>query len=336
MTNKFWKKAVNKKIAVLTLAITVVLLAVSIIVSVLCGVNYGAGLEDSKKITVTVNSFVYDNEKETLQEVCENEFDKQGISAKYEYWSLMSGDDREISFVFDATTADEKIQSAKTALKTALLAESNNEASALSGAIVNVSVGNEVVQSGISSTRIWRSAIAVGVFAVLAFAYVALRYRLSMGFVALLTPILASALSTAIILLTRIPVTNSTFYAVLVMAMVATVFVLALLNKIRSNAKSDAYAYADAEMLVEESLATKWVGLTAIIMGVALVLVGAIAGSAVRYFALASFASLFMATLVGLVFAPSACVFVKEIADKRASKKTASGYVGAKKEEDKE
>ena len=217
MTNKIWTKAVNKKIAVLTLAITVVLLAVSIIVSVLCGVNYGAGLEDNKKITVTVNSFVYDNEKDTLEEVCENEFDKQGLSVKYEYWSLMSGDDREISFVFDVETEDEKVEKAKADLKATLEAEANNEESKLSGAIIKVSTGTEVGQGGISSTRVWRLAIAVGVFAVLAFAYVALRYRLCMGFVALLTPILSSALSTAVLLLTRIPVVNSSFYAISVM-----------------------------------------------------------------------------------------------------------------------
>ncbi|MBE7084632.1 MAG: hypothetical protein E7368_01090 [Clostridiales bacterium] len=333
MTNKIWTKAVNKKIAVLTLAITVVLLAVSIIVSVLCGVNYGAGLEDNKKITVTVNSFVYDNEKDTLEEVCENEFDKQGLSVKYEYWSLMSGDDREISFVFDVETEDEKVEKAKADLKATLEAEANNEESKLSGAIIKVSTGTEVGQGGISSTRVWRLAIAVGVFAVLAFAYVALRYRLCMGFVALLTPILSSALSTAVLLLTRIPVVNSSFYAISVMTFVATGFVLTLLNKIRSNAKTDAYKDADAETLIKGSLASKWIGLTAILLGVALVLVGAIATSAVRYFALASLVGLFVATVIGLVFAPSACFFVQDIANNRASRKTASGYVGAKKED---
>ena len=108
---------------------------------------------------------------------------------------------------------------------------------------------------------------------------------------------------------------------------------LTLLNKIRSNAKTDAYKDADAETLIKGSLASKWIGLTAILLGVALVLVGAIATSAVRYFALASLVGLFVATVIGLVFAPSACFFVQDIANNRASRKTASGYVGAKKED---
>ncbi|MBQ7924629.1 MAG: hypothetical protein IJ329_04930 [Clostridia bacterium] len=332
MTNKIFNKTVNKKVSVLTLAVAVVLLAAAIIVSVLCGVNYGAGIEDSKTVTVTVNSFVYNNEREALEEVCENVFEEQGISAKYVYRAEMSGDNRELAFVFDADTDDAKLAAAKTALKTKLDAEAADEESAISGAIVDVTTSSEAVQNAIASSRLWRSAIAVGVFAVLAFIYVAIRYRLSMGFVALSAPIVAAALTTSIVLLTRIPVTNATFYAVLIAAIVAVAFTVMLMNKIRENAKTEAFENADAETLVKGSLATKWIGWTAIVLGAAIVLVGAVATAAVRYFAIASLVGVIVAAFVGLIFAPASACAAKAYVDKKAANKTASGYVGAKKE----
>ena len=328
MMNKFFAKTVKKRFSVITLAVAIVLLAVSIIVSVLCGVNYGAGLKDSKTVTVTVNSFVYNNEREVLEETCENVFEANGISAKFVYRSQMSGDNRELAFVFDAKTDDAKLATVKTALKAKLNEEAGNEASALNGAIVNVASSSEAIQTAIASARLWRSAIAVGVFAILAFVYVAIRHGLSYGLVALVAPLTTAILTTSLTLLTRIPVTSASFYAVITSALIASVFVMMLVGKISGNAKEDAYAEADDATLIKESLTSDWVVWMAVALGVAFVLIGAIATSAVRYFALTAFVGLVVATFVGLIFAPSCVLMAKTYVKAKAPK---NAYVGAKK-----
>ncbi len=328
MMNKFFAKTVKKRSAAITLAVAIVLLAVSIIVSVLCGVNFGAGLENSKSITVTVNSFVYNNERDALEETCEDVFEANGVSAKYVYRSLMSGDNSELAFVFDAETDDAKLAAAKIALKAKLLEESANEESALSGAIVNLASSSETIKTAIASARLWRAAIAVGVYAILAFVYVAIRHGVCYGLVALIAPLVSAILTTSLVLLTRIPVTSATFYTVFVSAFLAGVFVMMLINKISNNAKEDAYADADAETLIKGSLMSNWVVWTAVALGVAVVLVGAIATAAVRYFALAAFVGLVVATFVGLIFAPACVLAAKTYVKAKAPK---NAYVGAKK-----
>lgn len=329
MTNNIFAKTVKKRCAFITLAVAVVLLAASIIVSVLCGVNFGAGLEDTKSLTVTVNSFVYNNERETLEEVCENVFEEQGISAKYVYRAELNGDNRELSYVFDADTDEAKLATAQLALKVKLETESATEGSKLAGAIVNVAQNSESVKTAIASARLWRSAIAVGVFAVLAFTYVAIRHSVSYAVVALLAPIVAVILTVSIVLLTRIPVTNATFYAVYVAGLLATAFVMMFLNKVKNNAE----AYADTQTLIKESLASKWIGWTAVALGVAIVLVGAIATAGVRYFAIASLVGLVVSAFIGLIFAPACALAAKTYIKEKESKKS---YVGAKKADKKE
>ncbi len=327
--------AATRIITIATLAVTVILLAASIIISVLGGLNFGAGLDDSKMITVSVNSFVYNNEQEALEETCEEVFEKAGLDVEYVYRSEMNGDNREISYVFDAKTDDKKLVEAKETLATKLNEEAakDEDESALSGAIVNLASSSEEVKSGIASSRLWRAAIAVGVFAVLSFVYVAIRHRLSMAFVALATPVVAAALTTSLVLIARIPVTNAIFYAVLVSAMVASAFVMMILCKIRDNGKEDGYANADALTLVKDSLASKWIIWTSVALGVTLVLVGAIATAAMRYFALASLIGVVVATFIGLMFAPSAAIVLLSSAQAKDANKNVSGYVGAKKEE---
>ncbi len=328
---KCLNKVVHKRCALLTVYVAVVLLAVAIIVSVLCGVNYGAGLDNSKMITVSVNSYVYNNGREELEKECESVFAEAGLDVEYVYRSEMNGDNREIAYVFDADVDSAKLEDAKNALETKLKAEANKneEDGVLGGAMINVASSSEEVKSGIVSSRLWRSAIAVGVFAILSFIYVSIRHRVGMGLIALITPIVTAALSTAIILLVRIPVTNAIFYATLVSMMVAAAFMMIVLNKIANNRVEG----GEGEELVKGSLATVWIGWTSVALGVALVLVGAIATSAVRYFALAALVGVVVAAFIGLIFVPSATLWVEDALQKKAAGKTASGYVGAKKTE---
>ncbi len=328
--NKFFAKLANKKSAIVTLAVTLVLIVASILVSVFVGVNYGAGLDDRKTVSVSIDTFYYNTERDTIEDTCEKIFEKMGVDTD-EVYRAEKGVTSEIVYVLDSDVSETKLTEVKNAVAAQLNADTANDKSPIYGAVVSVTANAETSTSKIGCERVWRAAIVVGVFAILACAYVWIRYRLGLGLVALLLPILTVALTAAIVLLVRIPVTNATFYAALVAALIASAFEMIFLAKLDENKQADAYANATAEELVKGSLATKWIGWTTVALAVAFVLVGAIATTAVRYFALASIVGLAVAAVMGLVFVPSACLTVQAYLQKKAAGKTASGYVGAKK-----
>ncbi len=322
--NKCCAKTVNK-LTLLSVIIAIVV-AVSIVITAIFGVNFAATVNDNQTLTVTVNRYFYDNRIEKIESACDAEFAKQGLSVQYAYKGEMSGDECEIVYVFDKSA---NLASAKAALKTAF-ATKTADGGEWDGAFIEVATGKEVVQTKIPVAYVVRAAVAVAVFAVLAFIYVALRYRLYMGLTTAVSTLLTAILSTAVILLARIPVTTATLYAVVVSSMLATVFVMLTMNKLRANKDE-----TDAEERILSSIATKEILAITATMGVSLVLVGAIATWTVRWFAICALIALLVAALIGLCFAPAMYLPLQKAEDKKEASRTKSGYVGATAEEKK-
>ena len=152
--------------------------------------------------------------------------------------------------------------------------------------------------------------------AVLAFAYTAIRYGLISGAVAGIATFVGGALSMAVILLTRIPVTNSTLYIAAIAAMITAVLTLLTLNKVRTSLQAE--ENQSAQELAINSVACKEILSFAVVAGVALVLVGAIATWSTRWFALAALIALIVTTAVALFYVPAMYVLFKGAADKKA------------------
>ncbi|MBQ8322650.1 MAG: hypothetical protein IJX91_01645 [Clostridia bacterium] len=332
--NKLLTKTV-KKVTIMSIVIAVLLIA-SFLITFFVGANYGIATDDMATLTVTVDDYHFNNEASIVkvESVCETTFasPEVNVEPKITYRGEMSADS-ELVYAFEYGT---DLSKAKTALKKAFETEQAKADSPIVAAEISVSTGSELLKAEIAWGYVWRAVGAAALFAVLAFVYVALRYRLNMGILTAVCALLAPALSAAIILLTRIPFTAASFYAMAISSMIATVFVLFNLNKLRANLKSEEAADKSAEELIVSSTATKEITVFTAIMGVALILVGAIATAAVRYFALASLVSLIVAAFVGLVFAPALYLPMKKRADKKAEGVTASGYQGAKKTSEQE
>lgn len=321
--SKILSKTANK-ITLISIILSVVL-AAAIAVTAIFGVNFSKTISNVNTVTVTGGLF-QDSGLETLQEVCEAELEKAG-KILYVKDGGRQGADSELVFVF---SEDADVTAVAESLKTVLKAKCQDaNDKTFYGTIVSVQTGKLTRADGaaIAVSYLVKGIIAVAVFAALAFVYVALRYQLHMGIVAAVATLVGAVVSTAVILLVRIPVNYSVFYAVAVGALLTAVMTLFFFNKVRTNAKEN----KDAKELVNSSFACKeTLGLTAV-LGVALVLVGAIATTAVRWFALAAFIALLVATGVALVFAPALYLPIKKAEDKKAAAKTKSGYIGAKK-----
>lgn len=329
MTNKFLSKTANKSL--LFSLIVAVLLIASVVVSVVFGVNYNVKTDNATTLTVQMEQFFYQNDLKELETACEKEFKKQGLKIEYTYYDTRTanGDTRELVYVFENTPAIEtKLQTAKTSLVETIKTNTAEGGVWYGATGMYVTTGSEIVKVKVPASYTVKATVVAVVLSLIAGVYVAIRYGFKKGIVAFLAPIVGMTLATSIILLTRIPFTNATFYAIAVGGLISEVFTLFTLSKIRGE--------QDEKMgleLILDNVAMKEMLIFSIALGVALLLVGIIATWVVRWFALCALVSLASALYAGLFFVPSVLAPMQIFAEKKLSEKTASGYVGAKQKE---
>ena len=327
MTNKCISKTIHKG---LWFSILVgVVLVLSIVFSVIFGVNYASNVSDNKTLTVKMETFFYNNKLEELEDVCKDEFDKQGLKVNYTYYGEMSGMNCEVVYVFE-NAGNEKLQAVKDAI-VSLIDTNTAENGVWHGYVMRVTTGTENVDGAIPTSYTVKATIVAVVLSVVVGVYVAIRYGLWKGVIACIAPLMAMVFSASIIVLTRIPFTTSVFYAVAVGGLLAEVFTVLTLFKMRNADENE-----KGEQLVVNGVACKEILYIGLALGVALLLVGVIATWPVRWFALCALIALDTALYTGLFVVPYALLIAQNCADKKAERQTASGYVGAQKKEDSE
>ena len=324
MMNKLVKSTVKKSTLLSIIIGAVIVLA--IVLTAVLGVNKAATLDDCNTLTITVNTYAYEGKREDIVELCDKEFENQGVDYNVIKYGEMTGDDCEIVYEFDK---DVDLTEAKKALTQTFDTLTAGE---WNGSFITVSVGSETSKSGLATSYAWRAAIAVAIFAVLAFIYVALRYQLNMGILTAVSALVSSVLTAAILLFVRIPLTNSFVYVAALAAPVAATLVLLTVNKLRVALKEKKNEKPNEE-LIAENVAVKEATWIAVLGGVSLILVGAIATAAVRWFAVCAIIGFAVSLFVGVLVAPAWYLCMKNGADKKAASRTKSGYVGAEKQE---
>ncbi len=321
MMNKLLTKT-TKKLTLLCL-VMVVIVALATVFTAIFGVNTATRMNDQTTVTVKMSAFYYRDEtkREAVEKVCENAF--KDLDVKYVYESQMSGDDCELMYVFDK---DANVETAKEALKTAFAAKNQDGTLVYDGAFITVESAKETVQTVIAPATIVRTAVAVVAFAVLAFVYTWIRRGL-WNAITTAAGIAATAIMTvALILLVRIPVTATVLYACVVAPLFAAVFAILGVNNLVADESADS-----VEEKIVNAVAVKETLATVAVLGGALVLVGAIATWAVRWFALCSLIGLLVSAAVVLFVVPALQLPLLDKQAKLAAERNKSGYVGAKK-----
>ena len=327
MTNKVLSKTVNK--GVWFSVVVGVVLVLSIVFSVIFGVNYAANVGDNKTLTVQMNKYFYDTDLDELEDACTDVFKTQGLKVNYTYYGDMSGDTCEIVYVFENAESD-KLQAAKTAIAT--IVDTNTQTGGVwHGSSMRVTTGNEKVEASIPTSYTVKATIVAVVLSLVVGIYTAIRYGVWKGVVACVAPLMAMTFSASAIVLTRIPVTTSVFYAVAVSGLLAAVFTVLTLSKLRGADENE-----KGEQLIVNNVACKEMLVIGITLGVAILLVGIIATWPVRWFALCALIGLDTALYTNLFVVPYGLLLVQKCAERKAAETTASGYVGAKKSEDKD
>ncbi len=318
MKSNMFSKTVKK--TTLWAVIIAVILAAAIVVCALFGFNKDVTLKDAKTLTVSVNTYHYDTGKDEIKADCEKYFK---ADVKYVVEGKMSGDECEMIFVFDKdadlTTVASELQGH--------FANKISTDEDWKGAFINVSASSDVAASVLAKNFVLRAAIAATVFAVLAIAYVAIRFKsFNVGLVVGVSILLSMLLTTALIILTRVYVTTTSASVIAVAGLFTAVMTLMTLGKIRTAQKED--SGKSNEEIVANNVAVKEILSMAGAVAIGMLLVGILGKTAAAWFAVSAILGIAAATFVSLFFAPAMYLCVKSAADKKPAK---DAYVGAKK-----
>ena len=294
-----------KKGSFWSVLIVIVLVAAAVVLA-LVGSNKSATMKDVNTLTVSMNRYVYTNKLDVVEDECEKAFGD--IKVAYEMKGDMSGDNCEIVYVVDA---DVDLSSVKETLKASLTAKTQTGAE-LEGAFIDVATGSEVVLAAAAKGTALRTVIALNVFAVLAFAYVAIRYNVGAGIVTAIVAEFGAALTAAVIVLTRIPITASFVYVCAVGMIVSVVFALLNLAKMKSVNSEDAEEVVSNGADKEINLFSVF-AIAALLVIAIVAIIGAGVGSTVQWFAVMSIVAMVVAWFLANVYMPALYLpFVKK------------------------
>ncbi len=313
MMNKFFSKTL-KKTTLLSVIITVIL-AAAIVVCALCGFNKSVLLQDNATLTVSVNGN-HKNHQEDMIETCESVFEKAGVSAEYVIQGYISPADCELVFVFDE---DVDTVALKEDVKTAL--------GEYTSFIINVSAAKEVGSYHLAKHFVLRAAVAMTIFALLAFAYVAVRYKsVWTGAAVGISAAVAMLLTAGVIILTRIPVLVSVASVIVIAGLLTAISGALTLGKIRLANKEGEEGNEEEKVLA--NLPVKENVLLGSGLAIVMLVVGILGKATAIWYAVSAIAAIAVSVFISLCFMPAVYLSLQKVEKKFATKK---GYVGAKK-----
>lgn len=333
----------KKKLLPIWAAISAVLIIAGIVLMAVLGFNTALDQPEHKTFDVYYNVVVDLNEesKASLEAHCEDVFSAAGISysdqvtlnGQSDPASLTgtsfseTGNDFLLRYTFSADTADSALAAAKTALESAIAADSAFATPA------EIYVSYATVTQQPMNEAIWRGAVAIVVAVIVALIYVAIRFGVGSALTGLVACVNDAFLVLAILAIARIPVYAFApmLYAAIA-AVVSVAFWLVRCIRLRDDAKDPANSALSAEEAVDKAVAAtnKTVLLTALIVAVLLIVCAACTFTTG---AMLIFAEALLCVLVPLYFsmliAPALHGKVKTVFDRMKAKRTR--YTGKKK-----
>jgi preprotein translocase subunit SecF len=237
----------------------------------------------------------------------------------------MLGDESEIVYVFkkDVKFTKDNLNDLQTKYDALTATEESNE-SPLAGSSVKVLANAEKSLDRLPEIGLLRTVISAAAFAVLACLYLAIRHHYASGATLFVALGVGAALTSALVLITRMPITGNLLYVLFFNLLFTAICTMFTLNNVRKAQKED--KKIDAETLVKSSVAVWQVLTFAAATTVALVLLGAIATSAVRWFAAIALLSVVAGVFASLLVAPACYLVVKKFADAKDAQRARYDY----------
>lgn len=332
------KRLKSLKLWPLFVAVSAVVILAGIILYALLGFNTSPEKPEYKTFEVQYDVVAVINEKEEdVQKICEDSFKANGLTYEtkevYEEVasSMQTTSGKRLVYQFKASASDEALAKAKAAAEENLVFMFKDaEGAPLS---VEKTVTVNAVKGQTFYEASWRAAVAIAVGAVVVLVYAGFRFGWASALSGLVGMVNAVFFTLGLFAITRIPVfaVAPLLYAA-VAAISFTLLWLLHCMKMRENFKDPDFGKFEADEAVAESLKTsdKFVYFTAGALGIAVLLVGAIATAGVRLLALPALVAVAVSLYSASLLAPSVHIYCKRAFDKIKKNKTPK-YSGKKK-----
>lgn len=311
------------------LAVPAVLIIAGLVIFFLLGFQPSATIADSRSLIVSHDQYINADEelKDAFVDVCLAEIKDADVNLiDYDISQTETGGYVEFRF------APETEQATLSSLLTEMLAAVDADAE-LSNGNYSGSLHDNVSQYAYD--YIWRAAVSGAVGLAIAFLYVTVRYRFSMGVAALAAGVLDTAMMLALVLILRIPVTTVLSAAAIFAVFYSVLVSCVAFGRMRALLKSEEYA----DKPVSESMsAVAGAGVKpVVILGVASVVFFAalsiFCGAAVRAFTLPAVFAIAASTFSGVLLSPSLATAVRSCGDKMRAKREEKNRQAKQKEE---
>lgn len=318
------------------IAIWSVILAAGIVLSIVFTVlpgmsvfNATDSVSDTHSLVVSADAFVSLDEtyEDELLTICQKEIAAEKLSViKLEKSHGETGSSFE--FKFKAEVEKDKLSAIGDKIVAAV--KENGVLSENGEALTEVtcSVQESVAQH--ATDYIWRAALSAGAMIVIAFAYIFVRYSLSMGLAALIGSIADAGMVLSLMIMTRIPATTTLAVVGVIVVMYSVLLSMVSFSGMRKVLKSEEYKDAD----IDESMAaaTEKGMLSVLILSASVVVISAFlaifAGEMVRSAAIALILGVLGATFSATCAKPALVTafrkFGKKIKDGKLAKKRAA------------
>ncbi len=314
-------------------AVSAALIIAGIVIFALFGFNYSAENPRTKSIAVDYNFAVTQAEREDeLIAACEEVLNEQKLSYvkhapvdKLENFTETGG--KELKFTFADSVSREALDGACAALQAKLNEFKGNDQ------IMTVNVAVHEIQPETFGDAAWRGAIAVGVGAVVALVYLAVRFGIGSALTGLVACVNDVFVTLALLAVTRLPLyAASPLLFAAIAAFCSLLLWMVQCAKMRENFKDPVYSSLSSFEAVEESYKTslKAVLITGGCIALAFLVVGAVASAGLRLMVLPALIPVAIALYSSLLLAPALHVYVKGAFDKAKAKRTRK-YTGKKK-----
>lgn len=330
------KRLKSLKLWPLFVAVSAVVILAGIILYALLGFNVSPEKPEYKTFEVQYDVVAVINEKEEdVQKFCEDSFKANGLTfdTKEVYEevanSMQTTGGKRVIYQFKASASDEALEKVKASVQENLVLK-DAEGEPLS---VEMTVTVNTIESKSFHEASWRAAVAIAVGAVVVLVYIGVRFGVASALSGLVGMVNATFFTLGLFVITRIPVfaVAPLLYAAIA-AISFTLLWLLHCMKMRENFKDPDFGKFEADEAVAESLKTsdKFVYITAGALGIAVLLIGAIATAGVRLLALPALVAVAVSLYSASLLTPSVHVYCKRAFDKIKKNKTPK-YSGKKK-----
>ncbi len=304
--------------------LTVAIFLVGAIIIAFSGVHSVTDARIGTTLTVSVPmaETFYEDQQENIEGICEKTFADAGLKVIDFYTGEIGTMSHEIVYVFESGTDVKQIaESLQGELRTEYTEQKYEFTTT-----VNTQQVLAYLPGGIVTFAL-RDAVAALVFAVVAFAYVSLRFKLWNGILAAVAMAGSAMITIGLTAVTFIPFTGSTVYTVyLAMLMAAVLSVIFASANRKAEKAGEQLATAESIVDVIPVCETIKLGVAMLAMAVIVLVIGLIAATNFAWFALGMVYATVAAAFSAIMLVPSVFLVLRAIFAKKEAEKARYDY----------